>query len=375
MKPHRCGLVSVCLLGPAGEWQPSMTRYTERLVGSGVDRDVRVWTAPAPGLPARGTGPCNAARRWRGRWIEYPWSASRASADVYHVTDHSYAYLVAGLPRRRSIVTCHDLLLLRAASERIGFTPHRRSLLQFRFSTSFIRRAAVVVAVSEATKQDVLRFFDLDPKRVEVIPNGVAETFRPLAEAERANERGRLGIGDQIVLLEIGTSIYKNLGTGVRALRRLRDDGVDAVLLHVGGVPDENIVALADRLGLGGHVRMIGRIDDERLVRIYNAADVLLFPSMGEGFGWPPLEAMACGLPVVASDIAPLREVMGDAGLFADPHEASAWAESTATILHDAGRRQALLDAGFARAQLHSWRRARSSYDLLYRSVALRGRD
>ena len=113
-----------------------------------------------------------------------------------------------------------------------------------------------------------------------------------------------------------------------------------------------------------------GRVDDERLVELYNAAELLLFPSFHEGFGWPPLEAMACGTPVVVAEIPALRETAGDAALYAAPADDERLAEQAAQVLGDPALAERLSAAGLERAGLFSWERCAAAYAELYRAAA-----
>jgi glycosyltransferase involved in cell wall biosynthesis len=292
--------------------------------------------------------------------------------DVAHVVDHGQGYLVAGLDARRTVVTCHDLILLVLASGRIGTTRVPQIALQlFRISLELMKRAAIVVADSTQTKRDLVDFTHIDPDKVIVIHPGLNQSFAPQPEDKLALRR-RFGFGSGPVLLQIGRGFYKNLPCVIRVLNRLRNDGIDACVARVGPSLFGTERALAERLGVLSHIVELGAVADPDLPALYNAVDVLLFPSLYEGFGWPPLEAMASGTPVVCSRAGSLDEVIADAALTADPEDVDTLAWHVGTVLTDEKLRAALTGRGLARAAAFSWDRTAEQMMTLYRNVIAR---
>src|SRR5205807_8863596 len=158
------------------------------------------------------------------------------------------------------------------------------------------------------------------PERVHVVPQGVAAHFRPLDPERPAARRAALGLSDRRLVLHVTSGgFYKNIATTLRVVAAVRAAGHDAVLVRAGLGPQADESQLAASLDLDGAFLPLGTVSEDELVELYNAADVLLFPSFYEGFGWPVLEAMACGTPVVASDAAALVELADGAVLHAAP--------------------------------------------------------
>jgi glycosyltransferase involved in cell wall biosynthesis len=307
-----------------------------------------------------------------GRFAVYPRVVRTLDVDVTHVVDHGQGYLVANLDARRTVVTCHDVILLALAAGRIGAARVPPIALQlFRLSVEIMKRAAVVVADSTQTKRDLVRFVGIDPERVTVVFPGLNQLFAP-DEARGLALRRRYGLGSGAVLLQVGGIFYKNLPGILRVLGRLRKGGLDVRLARVGPALGGSDRALAEQLGLADSVLELGMMADADLPALYNAVDLLLFPSLYEGFGWPPLEAMASGTPVVCSRAGSLDEVVGDAALTADPEDVEALAWHAASVLTDSGLKTALIERGLAHAAGFNWDRTAERMVGVYRDVMAR---
>ncbi len=188
-----------------------------------------------------------------------------------HVVDHGQGYLVAGLDARRTIVTCHDVILLVLAAGRIGAIRVPLVALQlFRISLEFMKRAAVVVADSTQTKRDLVDFIHIDPDKVVVIHPGLNQVFAPDL-GNRPTLRRRFGFESKRVILQIGRGFYKNLPAVIRALHCLRRDGVDACVARVGPSLAGAERALAERLGVLPHIIEIGAVADRDLPSMHTA--------------------------------------------------------------------------------------------------------
>ena len=358
------------------EQQPSMRLYAERLGQALVRQQVAVTRLRPPEVvPAawrRRSAGWNKIDGYLGRFAVYPRLLRGLKTDVAHVVDHGQGYLVAGLDARRTIVTCHDVILLVLAAGRIGAVRVPLVALQlFRISLEFMKRAAVVVADSTQTKRDLVDFIHIDPDKVVVIHPGLNQVFTP-DPGNRPALRRRFGFESKRVILQIGRGFYKNLPAVIRALHCLRRDGVDACVARVGPPLAGAERALAERLGVLRHIIEIGAVADRDLPALYNAVDVLLFPSLYEGFGWPPLEAMASGIPVVCSRAGSLDEVIADAALTADPEDFETLAWHVGTVLTDDRLREVLVSRGLERAAQFSWNKTAEQMIGLYRGLLAR---
>jgi glycosyltransferase involved in cell wall biosynthesis len=350
----------------------STSRYTDALATGFADRDDLVFpfsTGPGPLARIKLLGRLDDYAR---RWIRQPIAVRGLPADVFHLVDDN-GPVARWLPSRRTVITRHDMIPLLAHDGAIPYDGPHWYLWRFRATVPDLRRVAAVICPTEATRRDVIRLAGVDESRVHVIHHGVDGRFHELAPERATDIRRSLGLDGGHLLLHVGTGIfYKNVAATLETLYALRESGVDAKIAIVGAPLGPRERALCGRLGLNGAVRELGAVDDERLVELYNAADVLLFPSFAEGFGWPVLEAMACGTPVVASEIPALREVGGDAALYGSPRDPGALAEAVRSIVSSEARAAALREAGRARAAQFTWERAIDGYEQLYRQVAER---
>jgi glycosyltransferase involved in cell wall biosynthesis len=292
------------------------------------------------------------------RWTSFLWLRHRLPLPVEAVTGPVDALLAPDFvappaARARTVVTVHDLSYLTVPQYA---DPGLRQYLATAVPRS-LRRAAHVVAVSEATRRDIIAHLGLPPGRVTTVYNGVDPRFRPLDPAARAATRARLGLPERFILT-VGTIEPRKNHVGLlRAFVRLAAAQPDLSLLIGGrrGWLDGPIFEEAARLGLGERVRFLGAVPDADLPALLGAASVFAFPSWYEGFGLPPLEAMACGTPVVTSNASSLPEVVGEAGLLVDPGDDAALAAALGRALTDEALRADLARRGPDRAARFTW--------------------
>jgi glycosyltransferase involved in cell wall biosynthesis len=272
-----------------------------------------------------------------------------------------------------AIVTIHDLIFLRYPG---SFHPLKRTYLKLMAGWS-ARHALTVITVSEATRQDVIRMLGVPPSRVRTVHNGVGEQFTPYSAQERAGFMVEKGLSGRFILYLGTLEPRKNISTIIEAFASIASDPdfADVKLLIAGskGWYYDEIFATAERLGLpaGDRLRFLGRVPDAELPLWYNIATICAYPSLYEGFGLPPLEAMACGTPVVVSNRSALPEVVGEAGILVDPLDTEAWTKAFSRLLQDPGLASDLARRGIARAALFTWERsAEAAAEVFKRPVA-----
>jgi glycosyltransferase involved in cell wall biosynthesis len=358
------------------EQQPSMRLYADRLGSALVRRGVSVSRVQPPAVVPESwrtrSQIWSKLDAYAGRFAVYPRLVRKLNADVIHVVDHGQGYLVSSLDARRTLVTCHDVILLALANGRIGSAAIPLIALQlFRISLELVKFAAAIVADSGQTKKDLINLVGIDPAKIQVIHPGLNQTFGRNPESGQLL-RDRMGIGAGLVMLQIGRAFYKNIPGVIRILHRLRKEGLDVRMARVGRALAGADRALADRLEVTSSVIELGAVPDEEMPALYNAVDLLLFPSLYEGFGWPPLEAMASGTPVVCSRAGSLDEVVGDAALTADPEDLDALTWHSAGALTDRRVRSTLIERGLINAARFNWDRTAERMVAAYRDVAAR---
>jgi glycosyltransferase involved in cell wall biosynthesis len=273
------------------------------------------------------------ADRLVARHVAYPrWLRRHAHGiDLYHVADHSYAHLVHALPAARTVVTCHDLDAFRslldpaAAPRPAWFRAMSGRLL------SGLRRAAHVVCDSDAVQAELLSFGVLPPERVSTVPLPAHPDFSaapdPAADAEAAR---LLGPADgHVDLLHVGSTVpRKRIPLLLKAFAELAPVVPGARLVRVGGALEPEQRRIAAEHGIADRIVELPFLERPALAAVYRRAALVVYPSEREGFGLPLVEAMACGAPILASDLPVFREVAGGAAHYVARDDADGWAEA-----------------------------------------------
>jgi glycosyltransferase involved in cell wall biosynthesis len=272
--------------------------------------------------------------------------------------------------RGRSVVTIFDLTFLRLPS---AFNRANRTYLKW--AVRFAAHAAdKVIAISEATRQDVIGLLRVDPQRVRRVYCGVDPRFRPLGSSAEVTDLRRAWGLDSGFILYLGTiEPRKNLPRlidGYAMLRRRGATNLPLVLAGGRGWGQSDLHEQAARAGVADDVRLIGFVPDREIPLWYNAADLFVYLSEYEGFGLPPLEALACGTPVVTSNRSSLPEVVGEAAMLVDPTDAHAIADAIQRVLDDRDLRSQLADAGPDQASQFTWRAMAEQTLDVYRAVS-----
>jgi len=292
-----------------------------------------------------------------------PAALRRAGVDLLH----SLAFAQPLLWRGPSVVSFMDLSFLRFPG---AFNRGNRLYLASMARVA-VRRASHLLAISEHTRQDLIHLLGAPPERVTVTYCGVDASFRPLDTATVQAYRQHRGLPERFILYVGTLEPRKNIPRLLEAYALLRRRGQPPPLVLAGprGWRHAAIDACVAALGLGDAVRFLGYVPAAELPLCYNAADVFVYPSLYEGFGLPPLEALACGTPVVASNAASLPEALGNAALLVDPRNPAALAEALEAALTDTALRERLRAAGFAQARRFSWRRTAEETLAVYHRV------
>jgi glycosyltransferase involved in cell wall biosynthesis len=271
------------------------------------------------------------------------------------------------------VVTVHDL-----AFKILPETAPHANRFWHRYFEQSLAQAAEIITVSHATRNDLCEIYDIPPEKVTAVLSGVdLDVFKPSSEADIEETKEELGIEGPYLLFVGGLEPRKNLRMLLRAFSQLPEELRPTLVLAgapvhwIPGGPEimtSALRALPD--DVSGKVVMTGYVSEKQKVALLSGAEALVYPSVYEGFGMPVLEAMACGTPVLTSNVSSLPEVAGDAAILVDPYETSAIADGMRELLTDEELRSRLSEAGLARAQQFTWAEtARQTAKVLHRAA------
>src|SRR5579863_4514239 len=360
--------------------------YVRRLVDAMLAQDAsNQYTLLTSGRPTR-ERPFPQAQNVQGRSIIIPdrylniiWYRWRlplyatffsGQVDIYHGPDFALPPLNGKL---RKVVTVHDLSFLEHPEYAV---PSLAAYLK-KIVPEAVAAADVVASVSQTTSQSLIKHFKTPTEKIVVVPNGVAPYYRRITDPVLLGAtRHKFGLKHPLVL-GVGTMEPRKNHLGLikafaQAQKKKKGPAMLALAGGKGWLYEETKQAVAD-LKLEHKVRFLGHISDLELVTLYSMADVFAFPSFSEGFGIPPLEAMACGTPIITSNTSSLPEVVGDAALLVDPHNIIELGHAITRLLEDEQLREELRQKGYQRAQHYSWSASASKmlsiYQKLYNGV------
>jgi glycosyltransferase involved in cell wall biosynthesis len=299
--------------------------------------------------------------------VKIPLALQRERVTLFHAPH----YVLPALVRCRSVVTIHDCIHLMFPQ----YLPNRFAFAYAKTSIGMAaKRATRVLTVSESSKRDILRFVDAEPDKIDVIYNAYDERFAiDPAEEDVVRVRERFQLQDEFVLYAGNVKPHKNLERLIEAFQIVRKRGLDHLKLVMIGDEISKYTALrraVHRYQLHKYVRFLGYLPEETLAVMYRLAGVFVFPSLYEGFGLPPLEAMASGTPVVTSNVSSLPEVAGDAAILVDPYDPAAIADGIFRVLTDERLRKHLSQRGLARAGMFSWEQSVRRVHKIYADVS-----
>ena len=337
---------------------------------------IRRWTR----LPLVGGGSrAHLGDRLTGRLWDYPrWLAARRAAfDVFHIVDHSYAHLIRALPAERTIVTCNDTDAFEAAREGAASRLDPARLLAAHVLDG-ISRASHVACISEATRQALIATGRVDRSRTSVVHLGVHPACTPVGDAYADADIDRLLGTRRFDILHVSSTIpRKRIDVLLTMFSQFRTMDPDARLVRVGGELTREQHRLADRLGVTSAIVQLPFLERPQLAALYRRASIVVLPSDREGFGLPLVEAMACGTPVIGSDIPALREVGGSAAIYCPPGDVPRWVDALVAFQRehlDPAARERRRAACLSTAAKFDWRRYAAQMAALYRQPIVRER-
>lgn len=301
-----------------------------------------------------------AQKAWaRAGWP--PFDGFAGPADVFHFPN----FIRPPLARGRSVVTIHDLAFLRMPET---LEDRNRAYLRAQIGRT-VARADLLIAVSEFTAREMQMLLDLEPGRIRVTGEGLGPEWLPPAPEAVRRVRAQYRL-DRPYLLTVGTfEPRKNLPFLVEAFERLAGFDGDLVMAGRLGWHYEPILERIEQSPQAARIRCLHDVDEEALPALYGGAELFVFPSRYEGFGFTPLEAMACGVPVLAAVSGALPETLGAAAAWAEEFAAEAWAADIRRLLSDTAARADLCARGLEQARKHTWAEAARKTWAVYREL------
>jgi glycosyltransferase involved in cell wall biosynthesis len=325
-------------------------------------KDVNLWQS--------GTG----IRKYYERLWRHPSAVKQLEGDVFHIIDHSNAHVAYWLKQKgcKIVVTCHDLVQLvypEILNDQARFPAF--SMAAWKYSVWGMSHADRVIAVSINTAKDIHEMMSIPEERITVVPNGVETHFYSLPAAEKLAIRKRYtDSSTDFCLLNVGSSHHrKNVPTILKVMARLRERGVQVQLWKVGCDFTSAQQELIQTLDLESMITFISKPNKKELLELYNAADALLAPSLYEGFGLTILEAMACGTPVITTNVSSLPEVAGNAAILVAPLDVEEIANAVCNLQKDLSLRESYIEKGHARTQLFSWAKSTEQIVRIYENL------
>ena len=310
------------------------------------------------------------------RYIEYPLQIRtiHKKYDIHHIIEEGYAHLIdLPLDNKRTIVTVHDLIPLlswKGIIQNLNY-PHRPRLAEYSFNS--LKRAAHIITISQNTKKDLIKFCGVKKKNISVIYNGCGKLFKPLPKKHKEILRkSKFKFPtDSFLILIMGHQSYKNHETALKVLSQLRLKKKNIYIVRLGR-KNESWSKLKKYYSLNKYIIELNWLKPNEVSELYNSVDCLLFPSWYEGFGRPPLEAMASGVPVVASNVASIPEVVGKAGLLYDPNDVKGMTKGINLILKNKKVRNQMIKKGIKQSFLFSWEKNVEETIKVYKSIISR---
>lgn len=310
------------------------------------------------------------------RYYTYPQRLKPVDVDLFHIIDHSEGYLISWLNSfgKPTVVTCHDLINLvqpDTFKNRARFPA--LSMAAWKWAITGMESANQVITVSAHTAKDVVNNLQVNPEQITIVPNAVDRKFCPLSPEEIKTFRQQQGLSpDTFCLLNVGSNnLRKNVSTVLKVLLTLKNKGLPVHFWKVGTGFNQVQNQFIEANGLTDYITYQGEPDDHTLVQFYNSADVLVAPSFYEGFGMTILEAMACGTPVVTSNVTSLPEVAGDAAILAPPQDVSAISAGIVHLWQDKDFRQSMQYKGLERVKRFTWENTAEQIARVYEGVRI----
>ena len=297
-------------------------------------------------------------------YLQFKLKKNNFNLDIVHSPENTTLFIKL---KSKKIVTVYDITPYVVPE---SFTPITLLRYKLLFSKT-IKTADKIIAISNRTKKDLINYFNIPAKEIEVIYLAADEKFKLLNKEEINGIRQKYNLNFPFILYVGTLEARKNIPTLIKAFYKLKKKNIEHKLVIAGkkGWKYKNIFEIMEKLNLQNDVIFTGYVPDEDLPALYNVADLFVYPSLYEGFGLPPLEAMACGTPVITSNTSSLPEVVGDAGIMVDPYDVDGLADAMYEVLTDEGLRANMIKKGLERTEMFSWEKCARETLEVYKKV------
>ena len=288
------------------------------------------------------------------------------SGNVKHIIYQDLAYLLNLINLEKTIVTCHDLIPWAYEKNRSSFQ---------KSNINGLKKAARIITVSEFSKNEIIKYVDYPSEKIHVVPNAVDHSLY-YKNMDRSI-LNKLGIGlDSPIILYVGSEEPRqNVDKLIKAFAKVKEKLPKAKLVKIGDSnlhgAREKLFKLITKLNLNDAIVFTGSVPEKELPLWYNAADLLVYPCEYAGFGLPPLEAMACGTPVITSNTTSLPEVVGKAGIMIDPADINLLSDNMFEVLTDDDLKENMSKKGIKRSNLFNWDESASKTMAIYKELYL----
>lgn len=285
-------------------------------------------------------------------------------SNIKHITRQDLSFLLELTNLEKTIVTCHDIIP-------IAYYNTQNPI--WKLNAKGLRKAERIITVSEFSKKDICQYIKYPEEKIEIIPPAVDHKLYYQNRDRSILEKYAIRENENVILYVGAEEPRKNIQLLINSFSKLKTRVPRVKLLKV-GMPNfigvrEKLLKQIEALNLKNDIIFTGYVSEIDLAKIYNAVDLFVFPSLYEGFGMPPLEAMACGTPVITSDTSSLPEVVGDAAVIADPYDTEGLAEKMYTLLTDQTLCKSIIKKGFARSKVFNWDEAAKKTLEVYEQV------
>ncbi|AEF97057.1 glycosyltransferase family 4 protein [Methanotorris igneus] len=298
-------------------------------------------------------------------YLNYYLNRKKLDLDIIHSPENIPIFVK--LKYQKKIITVHDIIPYIFPKTSIKLNYYRYKYI----FPLILKTTDKIITDSYHTKKDLIKHFKIPEDKIKVIHLAANENYKPLKEEEINKIKRKYNLNYPVILYVGALSANKNIPTLLKAFYKLKKQGIKHKLVITGEKrwKYKSIFETIEKLNLQKDVIFTGYVPDEDLPALYNAADLFVYPSLYEGFGLPPLEAMACGTPVITSNTSSLPEVVGDAGIMVNPYDVDELANKMYNVLTNDGLREELSKKGLERAKLFSWKKCAEEHLKVYEEV------